>query len=379
MRVLNVNSFLDFKSGGGTAERTFQMSRNLALAGVNCTVLTINTGLDVKRISALAPVNVVVLPLLFRRFFVPIFNWKKLCELVMQADAIHLMGHWSFLNTLIYIIARRYNKPYVVCPAGALPIFGRSKSIKRIYNFLVGHALIHNASAWIAVTAAEFPHFESYGIHARQVVVIPNGVSTEDFPIPNHNEFLQKYGISNAKIILFVGRLNLIKGPDLLLKAFALIHNQFPDYQLVFVGPDEGMLAELKSIVIKENLSKKVTFLGYLDSQDKFDIYHHAKLLVVSSRQEAMSLVALEAGICGTPVLLTDQCGFGEITLIDKRLEVPANELGIANGLVSLLSNPVDLDVISIKWKHFVYEKYTWQSIVPKYINLYVHILKKLN
>ena len=52
---MNVNAFLDFKTGGGTAERTFQMSRYLAAAGVKCTVLTIDTGLDASRISAMKP------------------------------------------------------------------------------------------------------------------------------------------------------------------------------------------------------------------------------------------------------------------------------------------------------------------------------------
>jgi hypothetical protein len=71
MRVLNVNSSLDSQTGGGTAERTFQMSRALGHKIENCTVLTIDTGLDQQRIDAMRPAHVVALPLLWRRFYVP--------------------------------------------------------------------------------------------------------------------------------------------------------------------------------------------------------------------------------------------------------------------------------------------------------------------
>lgn len=135
---------------------------------------------------------------------------------------------------------RRKNKPYVVCPAGALPIFGRSARLKRLYNFLVGRAIIKNATGWIAVTSGELPHFESYGIHASKVKIIPNGVAEEDFQFADTQSFLSRYHIPAVPIILFMGRLNPIKGPDLLLQAFIQARRDFLDFHLVFAGPDGG-------------------------------------------------------------------------------------------------------------------------------------------
>ena len=54
-------------------------------------------------------------------------------------------------------------------------------------------------------------------------------------------------------------------------------------------------------------------FLGYIRGDDKVGAYTGAKLLAVPSRREAMSIVALEAGACGTPVILTTACGFDEV------------------------------------------------------------------
>jgi glycosyltransferase involved in cell wall biosynthesis len=378
MRVLNVNSYLDLKNGGGTAERTFQMSRFLARKGVQCTVLTLDLGLDRARITALAPAAVVALACLWKRFFVPRINWNVLRRLVREADIIHLMGHWSVLNAMVYLAARRAGKPYVVCPAGALPLFGRSAQLKRLYNLMIGNAIVRNASAWIAVTPAEFAHFESYGIQSARVTVIPNGVCEEDFVAADVVPFLRRHRLpTDAPLILFMGRLNPIKGPDLLLQAFSMVRDRLPNHHLVFAGPDGGLLSELSSVTAHENLNGRVHFIGYVDGADKVAAYRCACLLVVSSRQEAMSIVALEAGICGIPALLTDQCGFNEIRLIHAGLEVPATADGIANGLINLLRDPDVLHQVAPAWRDFVERRYSWNAIVPQYLDLYRGILAR--
>ena len=375
MRVLNVNFILDLKAGGGTAERTFQMSRYLARQGVECTVLTLDIGLAAPRIALLEPARIVALPCFWKRFFVPLTGWKTILRLVDEADVIHLMGHWSVLNALVYLATRVYNKPYVVCPAGALPLFGRSGWLKRSYNLILGNAIIRNASAWIAVTPGEFPHYESYGIRASRVTVIPNGVCEEDFPVTNVQAFLNRRGLPDAPAILFMGRLNPIKGPDLLLQAFIRVQQLLPDYHLIFAGPDGGMLSELHAVAKQSGISERVHFIGYVDGDDKTSVYRFARLLVVPSRQEAMSIVALEAGICGTPVLLTDQCGFSDVSSVDPRLEVPATIGGLATGLTNLLTKPGAIENLSPVWKNFVQQRYTWTSTGTRYIQLYRSIL----
>lgn len=375
MRILNVSSALSLKSGGGTAERTFQMSRSFGRAGFACTVLTLRIGLDAERIGALAPANVVALECLWRRFYVPRPSWKIVRKLVNDADIVHLIGHWGILNVLAYVAARAAGKPYVVCPAGALPLFGRSAWLKRLYNLIVGNAVIRHAAGWIAVTPSELAHFEAYGIPASSVTVIANGVSEEDFPAVDRADFLRKHGLADDPIILFVGRLNPIKGPDLLLASFAQISARFPRHHLVFVGPDGGMLAELRERTGHLGLVDRVHFLGHLDGGDKAGAYQAAQLLVVPSRQEAMSIVALEAGISGTPVLLTDQCGFDEIAGLDPRLVVPASSDGLAAGLLALLGDAGELRQIGVRTRLFVREKYAWPTIITRYLDLYRRIL----
>lgn len=375
--VLNVNNTLDLESGGGTAERTFQMSRFLARQeGVLSSVLTIDLGtLDARRVKAIEPAMLIALPCLWKRFYLPRTHWKMIQQIVNDVDLVHLMGHWSVLNAMVYLAIRFAGKPYVVCPAGALPVFGRSKWLKRIYNLVIGKAIIRNASGWIAVTEKELSQFEDYGVNSACVTVIPNGVNEDDFPIVDIADFKQRYGLPDAPIILFMGRLNQIKGPDLLLEAFLKVRHSFPEHHLVFAGPDGGMLESLRQSVERSAASECVHFIGYVGGAEKSAAYRMASLLVVPSRQEAMSIVAVEAGICGVPVLLTDQCGFSNIRSIDSRLEVPASVSGIADGLVRLLEDQGSLDKISPVWSCFVRSNYAWSFIVYDYMRFYQKII----
>ena len=376
INVLNVNTSLDLEVGGGTAERTFQMSRFLAKQeNFKCTVLTLDIDSSLSRTHALLPADSVALPYLWRRFYLPHIKWRIIKRLVANSDVIHLMGHWSVLNYLVYLAARQVGKPYVVCPAGALPIFGRSAILKRIYNFVAGRAIIKNASAWIAVTTSEILQYEKYGITASKVSIIPNGVNEADFPVIDSGSFLSKFKLPDVPFILFMGRLNKIKGPDLLMQAFIEVSDQIADFHLIFVGPDGGLLEKLISMAAHAGVERRVHFLGYLSGSDKNIAYRAAHLMVVPSRQEAMSIVAIEAGICGTPVMLTDQCGFSSIRKIDKRLETPATVDGLASSLMQLLDKPEFLNPIASQWAKFVKEEFTWDAMGPKYIDLYKKIV----
>ena len=375
MKILNVNESLDRVNGGGGVERTFQMSRSLVKAGMECTILTTDLGLTKESVSALEGVNIIALPCINKRFYLPKFSISKIRIIIENVDIIHLMGHWTLLNAIVYLISRYLNKPYCVCPAGAVPIFGRSKFFKRFYNLVIGRKIFQNSSRILAVSENEIPHFMSYGVPLEKISVIPNGINKADFLANNVLYFRNKLDLEDMSIILFLGRLNVKKGPDLLLKAFNNIKDKLLDYHLVFVGPDDGMLNELKQMVDEYQLNDQIHFIGYLGGTDKSDAFHAADLLVIPSRQEAMSIVVLEAGISGTPVLLTDQCGFDDIEKIDGGKVVQATVKGIELGLIEILRDKDRLNSMGSNLKQFTNENFTWDYIIGKFLTLFGQIL----
>ena len=371
MKVLNVNHLLDPVTGGGTAERTFQMSRFLAKTGVSCSILTTDIGLTAERMEALQSVEVIALHCFSKRFYIPQFSYRKIRKLIESVDIVHLMGHWTFLNALVYFIAGHLGKPYVVCPAGALPIYGRSRVFKVIYNHVVGKKIMDNASGYIAITSAEITQFQSYGVNPDRIVVIPNGIDGTEYISADDTGFRSRHGLGSDPFVLFVGRLNSIKGPDLLLQAFIRVKDRLQDFHLVFIGPDGGMLLELKEIAAVSDIADRVHFIGFLGGDDKAQAYHAAELLVIPSRQEAMSIVALEAGITATPVLLTDQCGFDEVATINGGKVVPASVDGLQYGLLELLKDCIQLKIMGTNLKRHVSDHFSWDSIVGNFLELY--------
>ncbi|MBW2574978.1 MAG: glycosyltransferase [Deltaproteobacteria bacterium] len=375
MRILNVNMSLDPVSGGGTAERTFQINRSLVRAGLQCDVLTINSNLACERIKQLNGINLIALECLIKRYYIPRLSQRIIKDAVANADIIHLMNHWTILNALVYISARRQNKPYVVCPAGALPLFGRSQRIKYLYNKFIGNKIISNANGHIAISRNEIAQFEPYGVAADKITVIPNGIDPEDFKSSDADNFRRKFGLNDSPFILFMGRLNAIKGPDLLLYAFRNLDEAFSDYHLVFAGPDGGMLNELRKKSEEMKIANRVHFTGYLGEEEKSSAYLAANLLAIPSRQEAMSIVVLEAGIMGTPVLLTNRCGFDEVKRIRGGKVVQASVEGLQKGLLEILKDSDQLKSMGSNLKRHVTDNYTWERIINKYVDLYRRVL----
>jgi len=337
------------------------MTRALQAEGCTCTVMALDIGDARSRQADIAGARLVVLPCLNRRFQIPLGGWQTVVDAVREADVIHLKGQWHLLNAMVYLAARRQGLPYVVGPGGALPLFGRSLWFKRLFNLVVGRRIVREASAWIANTSAEFAHFEAYGIPRQKVAVIPNGVWESDFAAGEAVEFHATTGIPSGPLVLFMGRLNPIKGPDLLLEAFGRVADQFPAYRLIFAGPDEGMQAALELRATAMGLRDRVNCCGFLSGRLKAAAYKAARLLVVPSRSEAMSIVAVEAGICATPVLMTDQCGLDELRLVNEGLVVQASTDGLAAGLRFALADPDRLRAWGSDWQALVRERYLWR------------------
>ena len=377
MNILNVNAIIDPVMGGGTAERTLQISLALKGEGANCQILTTDIGLKNGLIPRLSGLSVIAYKCLLNRFYIPRASFKSIKKTVGNVDIIHIMGHWSVLNALVYLAARQMNKPYVVCPAGALPIYGRSKILKVIYNWIVGVRIIKNASAWIAITEDEREHFGAYGIDRESVVVIPNGINPNDFLESDVYGFREKYALCNYPIILFLGRLNPIKGPDLLLDAFCRGQGKWPKWHLVFAGPDGGLLESLKKAAAASAVNSRIHFIGYVGGTEKSAAYQSAQVLVIPSRHEAMSIVVLEAGISGVPVILTDQCGFDAVGRIGGGVVTTATVAGLESGLDKLLNGKVNLDKMGENLKDYVNNNFTWKIVIRNYLDLYKNLLQK--
>lgn len=373
MKVLIVNVTLDPVAGGGTATKTLDLASALARAGVRTTVLATDVGIRGAPVPSSAA-SIVTFRCLSRRFYVPLLRHRQLARLVQGADLALLVNHWTLLNAATYHALRRAGKPYVVLPAGALAPFGRSRSIKRLFDAVVGSRLIQGASGHIATTREEVATFARYGVRAEDVTVIPNAIDAREDWREAGTEFRER--LRGAPFVLFVGRLNPIKGPDLLLEAFGRVASRFDRHHLVLAGPNEGLGTELRGRAEALGIADRTHVVGPLLGRDKVQAFAGADLLAVPSRQEAMSIVALEAGLAARPVLVTDACGIPDVEEVDGGVSAPASVDGLEAGLVRLLSSPDALTARGERWQRCVRERYGWDVVVRRYVELFERILK---
>jgi D-inositol-3-phosphate glycosyltransferase len=208
-----------------------------------------------------------------------------------------------------------------------------------------------------------------YNANPDKVGVVPCGVNMELFNPVNKAEARQKLGLTEEKIILFVGRIDPLKGIDNLIKTLPLLKNQ-TSLKLVVVGGDENSRAELeglKKLSDELNISGLIDFRGLVKQENLPCYYSAADVCVVPSYYESFGLVPLEALACGTPVVATD---VGDLKHIIKPGETgfivtdnsPEN---LADGITSVLNNlPSDAESrLSIRAS---VSRWAWANIAAK-------------
>jgi D-inositol-3-phosphate glycosyltransferase len=144
-----------------------------------------------------------------------------------------------------------------------------------------------------------------YGVDPAKVSVIPLGVDMDLFRQTDKAEARQALGFKDEKIILFVGRLEPIKGVDILLNAAALLESDV-ECSVLIVGGDEASaarLGEFRDLASALGIDHRVAFVGAVDHDRLPLFYNAADVCVVPSRYESFGLVALEAMACGVPVV----------------------------------------------------------------------------
>jgi D-inositol-3-phosphate glycosyltransferase len=144
-----------------------------------------------------------------------------------------------------------------------------------------------------------------YGAPAHKIEIIPCGVDLERFRPLDRAAARSMLGLSGERIILFVGRIEPLKGVDILLRAFAMLEDQ-SSVRLAIVGGDGGKdkeVGKLRALARELGVGQRVTFLGSLDHSLLPQVYAAADVCVVPSYYESFGLVALEAMACGRPVI----------------------------------------------------------------------------
>jgi len=126
---------------------------------------------------------------------------------------------------------------------------------------------------------------------------------------------------------------------DILVRAFAKVIDQLDDVRLVAVGPDDGYLGELEALIRALKIENNVLIIGPSYGRDKLEAYVDADVYILPSRYEIWGMTVFEAMACGTPIILTENCGIAEHFKDKAGLVVKTDSLNLQEALLQMLMN----------------------------------------
>ncbi len=251
----------------------------------------------------------------YREFSLGLYRFLK--KYLDSYDVVHIHGIWHFGSLAPFLVKSKV--PKIITIHGLLDRWAINHHAwkKDLVTLLYQKRLLGKANViHINNTDEEEDVIQYLGYRPGNMVIIPNGMRMTDYdPLPPKGMFRQHFNIrDDRQILLFMGRLNIKKGLDILLPAFRSCHLSQPDTLLILAGPDDGYKAEAAEFIEKNGLSDAVKFTGMLTGELKKAALSDASVFVLPTYSEGFSIAVLEAMASRLPAVVSDRTGFGDFT-----------------------------------------------------------------
>jgi glycosyltransferase involved in cell wall biosynthesis len=370
MKVLHVvPSFHPAYIYGGPIRSTFELCRNLVELGCEVRVLTTDANglaqtLDVEKRKE------VELPEGFRVRYCP--RWARhsvsptlmrlLPSYIQWADVVHLTGVYNFPTLPTIWRARSLRKPLIWSPRGALQRWKGSSRIgaKMMWDWLWYHTA-DRARLTMHVTSESESREASARFPGVRMAIIPNGVDA-----PANLDRIDRRG---ALRLLFIGRLDPIKGIESLLAACSLIDSE-PPWHLAIAGWGSAeYVSQLKERIHALGIENKVELVGEVLSEAKKRLYENSDVALVPSYTENFAIVVAEALAHGVPVIASKGTPWNRLEEMNCGLWVDNDPVTLADAIRNISTMP--LQRMGIVGREWMQNEFSWRSVSEKMLDLY--------
>ena len=202
----------------------------------------------------------------------------------------------------------------------------------------------------------------TFPANARKTVVIHNGISPDESD--KDGDLLPEIRALDGKYFVNVATYEPKKGQDLLLRAFATIAADYPDYRLVMAGRDAGCKGNLQKLAESLGIASQVLLYGPLPHDVVLALYREARALIMPSRSEPFGIVILEAGLRNTPVVATRVGGIPEILVSNEfgTLVDPEDPAALTKAMHEVLENPDEFKRKARNLKERILTHFSWEA-----------------
>jgi glycosyltransferase involved in cell wall biosynthesis len=294
---------------------------------------------------------------------------------IESAEIAHLHGLWQVQTRRGAAAARAARVPHLIAAHGmADPWALKHKYFKKqVYLSLVEKNRLQNASCLHALSRPEIGHLRAIAPRAP-IAFIPNGVEIPaDRAASDRAEFeATRPELAGKFHVLFLGRLHVKKGLDLLAEAAGSLCKEHKNLHFLIAGPDDGERDSLMNRVKALGIEDRVTELGHVRGRAARLAWASADAFVLPSYSEGFSMAVLESLANRTPTLITTACHFPEVALEGAGVVVDPTVAGVTAGLRSLLErSPAELAKMGENGRKLVVERYTWDRQGEKLASVY--------
>ena len=267
-------------------------------------------------------------------------------------DAVIVHGLWQWGGYATWKALRHTSTPYFVYPHGMLdPWFKQTYPLKHLKKSLYwpwGEFRVLRDARAVCFTCEEERVLarQSFRLYRAREAVVNLGTSAPPADADAQREaFFARFPmLCGKRIALFLSRIHVKKGADLLIEAFARVAGRDPDLHLVMAGPDQqGLQAELQNQARQLGIAARVTWTGMLEGELKWGAFRAASVFALPSHQENFGIVVAEALACGVPVLISDKVNIWREIAADRAGWVAPDTIeGTRSNLQSWLATPAD-------------------------------------
>jgi len=215
----------------------------------------------------------------------------------------------------------------------------------------------------------------------KKIKTIPNFVNTKKSFIVDKKKSRRKLGFKESdKILLTLSRLVKRKGHETVINAIPLIIDKIPDIKYVIAGSGEEKYAgALKQLVSKLKLDRHVLFLGYIEEDNKNDLYNACDIYIMNSNKtdekgdsEGFGITFLESNACGKPVIGSNAGGIPDaITNRENGLLIePNNPTKTAEAIYELFNDEKLYNQLSENGITRIKENFSINKVGEKYMEI---------
>jgi glycosyltransferase involved in cell wall biosynthesis len=229
---------------------------------------------------------------------------------VSDFDVVHATDARTLATATAYLAARRARVPFVLSAHGSLPgSAGLRGAVKDVYDRALVRPMLERAAVLLAQTAHEERLYRAAGGGDKAIRLLPLPIDLSAVPGTFEPGFLRaRAGFApDVPVVLFLGRIHYLKGLDILAEAMRPLLDA-GEAALAVVGRDDGSWDEIAARHAGPIAAGSFRFLGPLYGGERFHAYADADVFALTPRHwEETSVAALEAGACGTALVLTEQ------------------------------------------------------------------------